>query len=425
MGEEVVMDDNKLKEGLTSTVAGALTTISMTNVPPQWVQPGDSKTPDITNASAEVGVEQPLSLDEYQAMQLPAEWQRDLSFRNGCAVVLEKLPLTFVSRQVSVALSKAQRTWELVDLDFLNKGRLHEAIAVFCKLYEHMLLAQQETLQRVHKGMPLVWISDCYARLSCPALAKRYLMLTLREDAIRGNGAVCAENTGVYFRAVWGHGLSDALLREYASKMFELSKANPGDSLYPEWVLQEIDQAWMTEFPTVTEMSMYAANVLYIRRLMQGLGDGTGKTLERLAAYLMSCMPGCRVKRRERSSSTDYDLVCSIEGPDVDFRSDLGRYFVCECKDWNSPADFSAMAKFCRVLDSIKARFGILFSKAGMTGAGKSKDAEREQLKVFQDRGMVLLVVDEGLINRVANGENFISLLRRQYEMVRLDIVRE
>ena len=66
--------------------------------------------------------------------------------------------------------------------------------------------------------------------------------------------------------------------------------------------------------------------------------------------------------RRKRSWSTDYDIVCSMEGFEVDFRSELG-YFVCECKDWNQPADFSVMAKFCRVLDSTKSRFGVLFKE--------------------------------------------------------------
>lgn len=111
-----------------------------------------------------------------------------------------------------------------------------------------------------------------------------------------------------------------------------------------------------------------------------------------------------------------------MDGLDIDFRSELGRYFVCECKDWASPADFTTMAKFCRVLDSTKARFGVLFSSSGVTGAGKTAFAEREQLKVFQDRGVVIVVLDRGDIEAVASGVNLISLLRDRYEAVRLDI---
>ena len=136
----------------------------------------------------------------------------------------------------------------------------------------------------------------------------------------------------------------------------------------------------------------------------------------------MFSMPGCRTARRQHSHSTDYDLVCAVEGLELDFRSELGRYFVCECKDWDKPADFTTMAKFCRVLDSTKARFGILFSKKGISGDNKNTFAEREQLKVFQDRGIVIVVFDQNDIKEVSDGANLIRILRQKYEAVRLDL---
>jgi len=111
-----------------------------------------------------------------------------------------------------------------------------------------------------------------------------------------------------------------------------------------------------------------------------------------------------------------------MEGFDVDFRSELGRYFVCECKDWNSRADFTTMAKFCRVLDSFKAKFGILFFRSGISGQNGASFAALEQLKVFQDRGIVIVVIDLQDLESVAAGKSFISLLRARYESVRLDI---
>jgi hypothetical protein len=133
-------------------------------------------------------------------------------------------------------------------------------------------------------------------------------------------------------------------------------------------------------------------------------------------------MPGCRTTRRKRSYSTEYDIICSVEGFEVDFRSELGRYFICECMDWQKPANITIIAKFCRILDSMKSRFGILFSTEGITGQGCAIDAEREQLKVYQDRGMIIIVVDRADLEFVANGGNFINLLRTKYETVRLDL---
>ena len=169
---------------------------------------------------------------------------------------------------------------------------------------------------------------------------------------------------------------------------------------------------------------VYIANTRYVQRLISQLGTEGGEILERLAEYTLSCMPGCKTTRRQKTESTDYDVICSMEGFEVDFRSELGRYFVCECKDWNKPADFTTIAKFCRVLDSVKSRFGILFSKTGISGEGKTKYAEREQVKVFQDRGMVIVVIDKGDLGQIAEGVNFVNILRKKYETVRLDLRR-
>lgn len=168
----------------------------------------------------------------------------------------------------------------------------------------------------------------------------------------------------------------------------------------------QLDQLWMREVPSPEESAYYRANPLYVQYLIKALGDGKGTALERLAQYVLSVIPGARTHRRAVSGSTDHDVVCALEGPGLDFRSEIGRYFVCECKDWGEPANFPAIAKFCRVLDSTKCRFGILFSRAGLTGKGKARDAELELIKVFQDRGMVIVVIDEGDLTNLAAGAN-------------------
>ena len=345
-----------------------------------------------------------------------------LDKRDGASQLSRMLPVTYSPEQVNDESKEECRAWELAGLYYMNQGRPQEALAIFVALYDHMLVAQEQG-QRVHKATPLVWIYECYLMMGFAALPKRYLMLSLCEDAITKKGIVPIETSGVYIRAVWRHGLADSELKRYTAQAYKLSEKYPTESLFPEWVLQELDKSWMIGPPAPMEAAVYSVNPRYVRYLIGHLGDGTGTSLERLADYLLSCMPGCRTTRRGESPSTDYDVICSIDGLEVDFRSELGRYFVCECKDWQSAADFTTMAKFCRVLDSMKSRFGILFSKNGLSGQGKRVDAELEQLKVFQDRGMVIVVIDQADIERVANGESFIGLLRTKYERVRLNLV--
>ena len=316
------------------------------------------------------------------------------------------------------------RVWEVAGFALLEARRVQDALAVWLALYENILAKQKST--RIHKGTPLVIISECFYQLGFVVHAKRYAMLALCEDAMEAKGRVSPEEHGVYWRLVWRHGLTDAQVQHYAQKAYEqsvaLAKENPELLLFPESLLQRIDDDWLTELPTPGEATSYRINTSYAQHLLTNIDEPTGQVLERLAQYLMSCMPGCRTMYRKRSWSTDYDLVCAMEGFDLDFRSEFGRYFVCECKRWKRRADFTTMAKFCRVLDSTKSRFGIIFASKGISGEGKTTNAEREQIKVFQDRGIIIVALNANDLAEVARGANLIALLRTKYERVRLDL---
>jgi hypothetical protein len=342
------------------------------------------------------------------------------SKRNSLPLVLEALVRKYTPQDIS-KVGTPQRVWELCGLYYRMENRPYEALELFGILYSRMLEAQT-TKSWVHKAIPLVWMSDCYRELGYRLHSKRYLMLTLCEDAINWKADIPPDTTGAYFRLVWKQGLSDADFTKYSRQIWSLYQQYPEYANYPEYLLQELDDSWQVESPSPDEAFQYKISARYVNFLASKLGDGTGKALELLAEYLLSCMPGCRTRRRLRTPSTDYDVVCAMEGTEVDYRSELGRYFVCECKDWNMPADYTTMAKFCRVLDSTKARFGLLFSDKGISGSGSNAFAEREQLKIFQDRGIVIAVISLDDIKNVAAGANFIWLLRQRYESVRLDM---
>lgn len=149
-----------------------------------------------------------------------------LSERDSAAKLLQllpqRLPVDRISRDPA-----AHEVWQDVGLFYMAQRRFHEALAVFWTLYQHMIDAQAATRFRLHKGMPLVWMSDCYRALDFPVHAKGYLMLTLCEDALRENGSVSPQTTGVYFRLVWVHGLSHAQLGQYAARFHQLALQNP------------------------------------------------------------------------------------------------------------------------------------------------------------------------------------------------------
>lgn len=344
--------------------------------------------------------------------------------RDGAARLLRTLPERCPPETV-VTIGGAQRAWELCGNYYRVRHRPHEALAIFEALYFQMLTWQRRHDAWTHKAMPLVWMRDCHAAMGHPALAKRYSMLTLFDDAIGGQGVVPAETTGIYFRLVWGHGLSDSELKRYAGRACELFQHNPKDARFPEWILQEVDQEWMQEYPSAVETAYYRANPLYIRYLVDALGEPTGRVMERLADYLLSVIPGCRTYRRKKSGSTDYDVIFTLEGHGLDFRADLGRYAICECKDWNKPVSAAAISRFCKTLQDAKCRFGITFAREGLTGHDKAKNAELELIKTYQAVGMIVIVIDREDLEALAAGASLISMLRSRYEKVLLNLVEE
>ena len=365
--------------------------------------------------------EEPEWVQELRRLAKP-EWMEVISGPEGGAVLSRVLPAELSAAEVAIDGTEQRRVWELIGMFYRANGRWHDAVAIYSAMYDHFLRLQLETSDRVHKGMPLVWIADSYLALANIPLSKRYLMLTFIEDAIREEGMVDPEATGSYPRLALRHGLSDREMKRYAEEAFAVWKGDSVNSMFPEFVLQELDKNWLVEVPSPNDSGLYKANAVYISYLLDQLGDGSGKNLERLADYVLSSIPGCRTAMRKRSYSTDYDIVCTVEGPEVDFRAEFGRYFICESKDWEKPADFTAFAKFARVLDSTKAKFGIIFAREGITGEGETQYAEREQLKVFQDRGMVIVVIDREDLEFLADSGNVVSLLRQRYEQVRLDL---
>lgn len=178
--------------------------------------------------------------------------------RDSGARLLEELPRRYRANQVSVE-GREQQAWEDVGLVHLRNGRVHEALAIFLRLYEHML-AGQVSARRSHMGMPLLWVSEAFYHMGFPVHAKRYLMLALCEDALRGNGEVAPQTSGAYFRLVWRHGLPDRELRRYASEFWSHSNAIAQAARYPEALLQRVDDRWLTEVPSAAEAFFYVAN---------------------------------------------------------------------------------------------------------------------------------------------------------------------
>ena len=199
--------------------------------------------------------------------------------RDSAARLLEDLPRRFTPQDIADE-GRKQRAWELAAMRhmFSTPPRPYEALQIFWSLYQHMLAAQKDG-RRVHKGMPLVWMSDCFQHLACPLHEKRYRMLTLCEDAVRGKGIIPPDSTGSYHRLVWT-GLPEREFQRYAKLFYSLATSEPDAAMFPEALLQRVDDDWLTVIPSAADAFLYFASEGYVRWLLAQLGDSGGKALE-------------------------------------------------------------------------------------------------------------------------------------------------
>jgi hypothetical protein len=164
------------------------------------------------------------------AVELPSGIAQKLQSPDGSYWLSAELPKMYPPETVKAENTEQMRIWDAVGQSYMNSNRLHEAIAIYTALYGQLLAFQENTGTRVHKGLPLVWMSVCYERLGYEVIRHRYLMLTLVEDAIRENGRIMPAISGVYFRLVWDGGLSHQEVERYAKDIYHFYDRNQSEA---------------------------------------------------------------------------------------------------------------------------------------------------------------------------------------------------
>lgn len=353
--------------------------------------------------------------------EIPSKYHPCINDVKGEHMALNELRKDYFNPDNRHENTENQRVWECVALSFFNTSRPFQAITIIKELYWSILRYQISENKRIHKGMSLVWLYEFYRHVNYTWLSRKYMFLTCVEDAIQDAGSFKRE-AGVYFRLNYHFGMSNDQINELGQKLYEIFQKNPQTVSYPEFYLQIFGDSWKTTLTAIEEQSIWDLNPYYFRQLLEKIGDGSGKSLEDLAEYLLMCLPGARVKKRVKTHSTEIDVLCVLDGLFYDFRGELGRYLICECKNWKKKANFTAIAKFMRVLDSAKCKTGILFSKSGISGKKRRKDAEMEIIKYFQEREKIVIVMTESDLSKIGLGASFITILREKYENIKFDL---
>lgn len=299
---------------------------------------------------------------------------------------------------------------------FYKSRNFRAALEVFERLYDLLCGYQLSSNTYVRKYDVLDWLAEIHKFLQHPALSNRCAILSLVDESM-SNAELDASEFRIYEDLIFDHGFRQEEVENLVDVIYKGDRSD-----FPEIILNDLNEfRWMKALPSTNEMAYYRANLHVIKVLFNQLGDGTGNALEKLAQYLFTVIPGCRAYRRTQTKQTDFDVWCHLDGVSPDFRKEIGHYVLCECKDWGKPVGFGEIAKFARILDSANCKLGVMFAKNGISG-DSLRDAQLEQHKFYHKSGIVIAVVNKDDLERILQGESFLTLLREKYEEIRFTL---
>lgn len=339
--------------------------------------------------------------------------QKFLKDVEGCKLISES---AIITDELNALIDKAFTT-------FVVGGRHVEGIHAFRAIYKKYLQAQASLSSRIHKGTVLFWIGRCAQLVGYHSTALRSFILALCEDIVEREGVIDPEKVGTYHMLVMNYGWTPLRFNEVVSKVYQENMNNPA-RIYPEHLAVDMDSGLIPYDPLGPEYEFMAVSTPYLVYLRQQLGvNSNGEIMERIGKYLMWTIPGVSTSKRVRTHSTDYDVVAEVPKEASRLYEYTGNMVICECKDTNDPTDFTQIAKLCRVIDSVKAKAGVVFTRQGVSGEKHTKNGYREILKVYQDRGIMIAVIDDNDLEKLVQGANFYRMLVDKYRQIRLDLV--
>jgi Restriction endonuclease len=151
--------------------------------------------------------------------------------------------------------------------------------------------------------------------------------------------------------------------------------------------------------------------------------DEKKKSLEQLAAALLSGMPAWRCKYANLvTKSAEIDIVVEQRAAVPYALSEFGRYALVECKNWKKPVDAKHIRDFIGKMRNARVRLGMVFSKRGVTGQQQGTDALREIQQAYAKDQTGVVVISEEDFRACTNPERFLALVDERIDRLRFDL---
>lgn len=321
---------------------------------------------------------------------------------------------------------KSYQLWHDCLEYYVQSNRLDDAL-LFCKrLYTELFKFQNENQRAIHCGDCFWQMSMLYDALNQRWYAQMYRMLGICQDSLYHfeNGELQPDFKDFGASRIWLKEVVQIGDDSDFIKLFELLVALHTNlpnccQRWPEMHMLECVHTKRQDVSLTKLRKLFVANSLeeslptsspaLIPLLLSAVDKGRtrqekGEMLERLVRFLFLEIPGCEL-RPKTSRTTQLDGIGFFRGKLSDARSELGRYFIVECKATEKPMGVAALHKLESDVRLRRMRLAIAVSLAGFSGQkGKKREPSREvQRKAYEHGGVAMLFLDRWDLMRLAN----------------------
>ena len=302
---------------------------------------------------------------------------------------------------------------------------------------------QLETRRRVYRAGLAMYLTKLYGNRGDKGAALRWALLTQADDMLHehGEGGGAGKQWLLTILGVSASAL--ARFNQIAANSVRLVRAERAD----DWsavhgFAEDVVMRFALEAPEFAHLLALDSSVqefpvsqAYFSSLLSRVNEphqretDKGKALEDLASYLFLLVPGWVPRRNllDEYSSYETDIVVRNLNRTGNLTAELlGRHFLVECKNWESPVGVKDVGYFLYRMRLTHAKFGVLLAKAGITGDEIGEKAARSLIrKAFHEDGSICVILDEEDLVSLAHGQaSFWPILLERVERVRFGRAR-
>lgn len=325
---------------------------------------------------------------------------------------------------------------------FLHNRYPSAATSMLVTAWDKFSAIQRNEKQRIYRAGLGMYLARAYLGLGDKAAALRWALLTQADDLLgehpTGGGAGKQMLQTIL-------GMSDKALSELAQvaiqNLHQIRDVSSNDWSVPFAFAEDVVTKFAFKnpefshlFAAPSEVLEFSLNGPYFESLLDRVNSPTnakekGDRLEDLGVYLFLLIPGLVPRRNllEETLAFETDIVVRNLIPNGNVVADLlGRHFLVECKNWESPVGVKDIGYFLYRMRLTHARFGIIMAKNGITGDKEQEKAAYSLIrKAFHEDGNVCVVIDNAsLVSLLNNRLSFWSMLLDRIESMRFGRAR-